>query len=300
MRHLLAPAALGLTVGFTLACADFGTFRTASVEQATEPLTPGSCAANTELSWNEPPPAEAVGGFVPDHVEIVQYPAEPGALKGWVMRPEGVEGPAPTLVFFHGGFSWSPAHAEVLRPWVEDGWVVFMPALRGENGNPGTYQYLCGEIDDAAAAVRWIAEQPYVDDTRLVTFGHSVGGAVSGLLALRDGLPIAASGSAGGLFFEEVLQGQGPMLPFDPNDTTELRRRLLVAHLGELKRPHHAWMGEADALRTVVDPVVAKAAELSAPLIVHRVPGNHQTCLQPALDAFRASEALQNVRGSAK
>lgn len=288
-----------LPVLFLVACSSFGTFRTASTEQATEPLTSGSCSKATQLLYREAPPAEDVGGAVPPYAEVVHYPGSPGELKGWMIRPRG-DGPSPTLVFFHGGFAWSPAHAELLKPWADAGWIVFMPALRGENHNPGIYELLCGEVDDAEAAIRWVSGQPGVDPARIAVFGHSLGGGVAGLVSLRDELPIAASGSAGGLYFEEVLKGWGPMLPFDPSDPTERRRRLLVAHLAELKRPHLAYMGERDALGAIVEPARAKAKALGAPLHVIQVEGDHQTSLKPALDAFHSSEAVQKLVQSSR
>ncbi len=288
-----------LTLAVLGACSGFGTFRHVTIEPATEPLAPGSCSAATRLLFREPAPGEAVLGALPPGVEVVHYPAPPGDLKGWWMPADG-PGPHPALVFFHGGFAWSPAHAELLRPWVARGWHVFMPALRGEHGNPGAYELLCGEVDDAAAAIRWVAARPDVDPARIAVFGHSLGGAISGLVALRDDLPIAASGSAGGLYFEEVLQGWAPMLPFDPHDPAERRRRLLLAHLDALHRPHLAWMGESDPLRAVVEPARARARQTGAPLQVRTVPGDHQTSLAPALDAFAASDPVRALAREAR
>lgn len=282
-RRLIALLALA-----GAGCRDFGTFRTVSTTQSAVPLAPGACSAATRLTFREPPPAEAVGGLLPPDVQVVSYPSAGLDLKAWTLAPDG-PGPHPALVFLHGGFAWSPAHAEILRPWADAGWFVMMPALRGENGNPGIYELLCGEVDDAEAAVRWVAARPEVDPARVVVFGHSLGGGAAALLALRDDLPLAASGSASGLYFEEVLAGWGPMLPFDPSDPAERQRRLLVAHLGELHRPHTAYVGRDDVLRPVVAPIRAKAAELGAPLAVVEVDGDHQTALGPALTAFRAA-----------
>ena len=175
------------------------------------------------------------------------YPTRDSELRGWMWganRPE----PSPTLVYFHSGFAWHNGLAEALRWLADEGWVVFMPTVRGENGNPGTYQLLCGEVDDAADAVSWVARQPGVDPDRIVTFGHGAGGALSAMLSLYPDLPIAHSGSAGGLYFEKLLMGWGAMLPYDPSDAEEHRRRLFVSHLASMKRPHHAWIGEEDAL----------------------------------------------------
>lgn len=268
-----------------LACQCQQGFGEVTVTDAAAPFQPGACATQTTLQWSEPAPEEPRGTGNLDRLGFVPYPAQQGEMRAWIWGADRAE-PAPTLVYFHSGFAWHNGLAEALRWLADDGWVVYMPAVRGENGNPGAYQLLCGEVDDAADAVRFIASQPYVDPNRIATFGHGAGGALSAMLALYPELPIAHSGSAGGLYFEKLLDGWGAMVPFDPSDRVEQRRRLFVSNLGSLVRPHEAWIGDEDALEAVVPAAEERARALGAPLTIHRVPGDHRTSLDPALRAF--------------
>ena len=285
--HRAIPCLIALTA---LACGGgFGSFDSASVVDADIPYATGRCSADTQLMWEEPSPQQPSGRQVPKDVEVVRYPADPGELRGYLMRPQGAD-PARALVYLHSGFAWEPPIAEDVRGLVAAGWVVFMPTVRGENYNPGRYELLCGEVDDAAAAVRWLAQQPYVDPARIAAFGHSAGGGLSAMLSLVPDLPLVTTGSAGGLYFEELLQGWGPMSPFDPNDATERRRRLLVAHLGQMQRPHRAYLGKDDALVAIAEPAKARAAELGVPLEVTLIEGDHHSSKRAALEGF--TEAL--------
>jgi acetyl esterase/lipase len=269
-----------------LACQCDG-FGDIDLVDAATPFAPGACAADTTLNWSEPSPEQAGSTRAPEGVEAVFFPADPGQLRGWIMRPKGTE-PAPVMVYLHAGFAWHNGLAEASRWLTEAGWIVFMPTVRGENGNPGVYQLLCGEVDDAAAAVKWIAQQDGVDPQRVAVFGHGAGGALSAMLSLYPDLPAAHTASAGGLYFEELLKGWGAMAPYPADDPVEMRRRLFVSHLGELHRPHHAWLGETDALQAVIEPAQARAAIVGAPLHIRRVPGDHRTSVDAALHAYVA------------
>ena len=267
-----------------LACTCEG-FGEVEVVDAATPFGPGACAAETRLNWSEKSPEQSTATTAMEGVEAVRFPADPGDLRGWMMRPTTTE-PAPVMVYLHAGFAWHNGLAEAVRWLTEEGWFVFMPTVRGENGNPGVYQLLCGEVDDAAAAVRWISRQPGVDPERVAVFGHGAGGALSAMLSLYPDLPVAHTGSAGGLYFEKLLRGWGPMVPYAAGDTTEMRRRLFVSHLADLHRPHHAYIGETDALKAVIEPAELRASAVGAPLHIRRVPGDHRTSVAPALRAY--------------
>jgi poly(3-hydroxybutyrate) depolymerase len=170
--------------------------------------------------------------------------------------------------------------------------------LRGENGNPGEWESLMGEIDDAAAAVRWIAAQPFVDPSRIYTYGHSTGAAVSLLLSMRNDAPVRLGGSSAGLFTEDSLK-EWPDAPFDVNDQRERRMRTPINFIQTMSHRHVAYIGrdEYSAER------VAEFRRLSAgsQLDIREVDGDHMGCLQPALAQFLAvvkSEAATKQTGA--
>lgn len=106
--------------------------------------------------------------------------------------------PRPALMFLHGGFAFGAGDLEACQAFMDAGYIVMCPMLRGENGNPGVFEMFLGEVEDAKAAAVWLAEQPGVDKSRIFAFGHSVGGGVSAMLSLRENVPVQHSGSSGG------------------------------------------------------------------------------------------------------
>lgn len=214
-------------------------------------------------------------------------------MRGWLHVPEGA-GPHPGLVFLHGNFAASASTLDPLGDAFPPGDVaVFVPAWRGENGNPGARELLAGELDDAVAAVQWFAAQPGVDADRIVAFGHSVGGALAALLALLPALPLRATASVGGIYVPETFARwsrtahNGPLVRFDPFDPDEGRLRTLVGNAADLLRPHHAYVGRSDdAFHENVQRVAGEAAQAGTPFETHWVDGGHMDSLPPAFESF--------------
>ena len=191
--------------------------------------------------------------------------------------------PAPALVFFQGGSEQSAFFVEQAKAFRDAGFVVLFPMLRGENGNPGVWESLLGEIDEAAAAARWIAVQSFVDPKRIYTYGHSTGAAVSLLLSLRDDTPVRLGGSSAGLYTEDSLK-KWTNAPFDVNDERERRMRTPINFIQTMGHRHVTFVGrdEYSVER------VAEFRRLSAGsrLEILEVDGDHMGCLQPALAQF--------------
>jgi acetyl esterase/lipase len=208
-------------------------------------------------------------------------------LRAWLAMPE--DAPAddvPAIVFFHGGFALTAEDYKLCKPFLRAGYAVLLPSLRAENDNPGDFELLYGEVDDARAAIKWLAAHPRIDKGRIYTFGHSVGGGLSALLALWDDVPIAATGSSGGLYPYTVFGVWTDILPFDRRNPLERQLRLLLGNTGDMKRPHYAYIGKDDELKSVVGPAEAEAKKTNAPLHVTVVDGDHATSLTPAMRAF--------------
>ncbi|MGZ3450639.1 MAG: alpha/beta hydrolase family protein [Polyangiales bacterium] len=132
-------------------------------------------------------------------------------------------------MYLHGGFALGRGDLDDCDGARKAGFAVFLPSLRGENGNPGDFEYGFGELDDALAAIRFAAALPGIDPKRVVVFGHSMGGMLSALTSLFQDLPAVATGSAGGLF-DERLFGATP-IPFA--DSPMERRLRLFAPFAE-------------------------------------------------------------------
>ncbi len=244
-------------------------------------------AFQTKLVKAGPAPQAYQNETPPPSVQAVTFPSGSLQLKAWVTAPiEGAGPKAPALVYFHGGFAFGAEDLAVCRPAMDAGMVVMVPMLRGENGNPGNYELFFGEIEDARAAVQWLAAQSYVDAQRIYTFGHSVGGGVSAVLSLMDDVPIQHGGSSGGLYPEATFfawQAEGKV-PFDITSPEERRLRILIGNMRDMRHKHFAYLGASDTMALFA--VEAKKETPRTQCQVLTVPGDHMTSLEPALQAY--------------
>jgi len=163
---------------------------------------------------------------------------------------------------------------------------VMIPTLRGENGNPGSFELFYGEVDDARAAILELTKQPRIDASRIYTFGHSAGGAISALLSLWDDVPIRFGGSSGGLYLKDFFSGWKDFAPFDLSNEKEKRLRLLVGNMSSMKRKHIAYLGEDDTIAKVVPAADTEIKQSGAPLTISIIGGDHFTSLELAASSF--------------
>ena len=140
---------------------------------------------------------------------------------------------------------------------------------------------LYGELDDARASIKWIADQPEVDASNIFTFGHSAGGVISGLLSIYPDCGAKLTGSAGGLKGAELFEGK---VPFDVNDDTEIRLRIVPPNANQIKIKHIAYVGDQDVdVMRGAEKAKAEAAKTNAPLVIESVKGTHEEMLERAM-----------------
>jgi L-ascorbate metabolism protein UlaG (beta-lactamase superfamily) len=256
---------------------------------------------HTKLIRRGPAPGSQNLPTPPAGIETITYASGDLNLRAWLSVPDAARlRPAPALVFFHGGSEQNAFFVEQAKAFRDAGFVVLFPMLRGENGNPGEWESLLGEIDDAAAAVRWIAAQPFVDPTRIYTYGHSTGAAVSLLLSMRNDAPVRQGGSSAGLFTEDSLKGW-PDAPFDVNDQRERRMRTAINFIQTMSHRHVAYIGrdEYSVERVAEFRRLAAGSQLE----IREVDGDHMGSLQPALTRFFEivkSDAAMNQTGASR
>jgi len=244
-------------------------------------------SVESRLVYSGPAPQDYDDEQPPADVREVRYPSGDLSLKAWLALPKNESAePLPALVYFHGGFAFGAADFEDARPFLNAGFAVMTPMLRGENGNPGSYELLLGEVDDAVAAVQWLASQPYIDRSRVHTFGHSVGGAISALLALRADVPIAYTGGAGGLYPPTIFESWRDIVPFDVQRDEEASVRLLLGNLQWMQRPHFAFLGESDEALVSRYYAEKEGDGSESQLIVRVLPGDHFSSLPGATEAY--------------
>ncbi len=237
----------------------------------------------TKLTEKGPAPQQYQRESPPPGVEEITYLSGQLKLKAWIDRRGAKSGNAPALLYLHGGFAFGADDLEVCKPFRDAGFVIMTPILRGENGNPGYYELFYGEVDDAAAACRWLAEQKGVDKKRIYAFGHSAGGGLSALLCLRDDVPLVHCGSAGGIYPANLVSVLGDIAPFDTSNPEESRLRVLVGNIRDMQRNHYAYTGSGDTILMAGLNEAKKEAGAESRLTTEVVPGDHFSSFAPAL-----------------
>ena len=137
-----------------------------------------------------------------------------------IYRPRNINGPNPTLVFFHGG-GWTGGSKEsntfTQLPWLDMGWTVVNVEYR-----LGSVALAPAAAEDARCVLRWIyrnAKQYNFDTTKIVVTGQSAGGH----LALMAGMVPSSAG------FERICPGdRGP----GPTSTEEMKVAAIINWYG--------------------------------------------------------------------
>ncbi|MFN0196751.1 MAG: alpha/beta hydrolase family protein, partial [Planctomycetaceae bacterium] len=234
--------------------------------------------------------------FAPPGVEEVKYRSGQFDLPAWLAIPPGKEQQKnPAYVYLHGGNAFDILDYEFCKPALDAGFVVMVPMFRGENGNPGQYEALLGEADDAASAVQWLSRHDAVDPEKIYVFGHDFGGGIAGLLSLRDDVPIRHTGSCAGLYHDLSFYSWslGEILPFPLGDKNERDLRLLTANLADMRRPHLAYVGKDDfnqlfliTAKRKIKELQVKRPDQSPMLQFEEIPGDHVSSLEEAIRRY--------------
>lgn len=135
-------------------------------------------------------------------------------------RPAGPQGRRfPAVLFLHG-FPGAEKNIDVQRALLERGVASFAPHFHGAWGSAGVYRF-SSLVDQARAALRYLARRPWADPRRLAVFGFSMGGWTAIHLAARERSlkAVAAVAPVGG----------GEMAGFAARDFIRRARRILQA-----------------------------------------------------------------------
>lgn len=117
--------------------------------------------------------------------ELITYSSFDGLeVPSWLYRPRG-DGPHPVIVQIHGGpeSQSRPGFSALYAYWVNEiGAAVLRPNVRGSSGYGKTYLDLDNgrkredSVRDIGALLDWVAEQPELDENRVIVYGGSYGG----------------------------------------------------------------------------------------------------------------------------
>lgn len=98
-------------------------------------------------------------------------------LNGWFLKAKE-EVPKGTIVFSHGNAGSIGHHLWFVAWLAKEGYNVFMYDYRGF-GKSGGVVNREGMVQDVNAAFEYVAKRPDVDKEKIVSYGHSLGGAKS-------------------------------------------------------------------------------------------------------------------------
>jgi dipeptidyl aminopeptidase/acylaminoacyl peptidase len=240
----------------------------------------------TKLISQGPPPQQWQPVRPTDGVTEVEYPSGSLRLKAWLSRtPPGAKD-QPAVLFLHGGFAFGGDDWEMAKPFRTAGYVVMMPILRGENGQPGSFSMFYNEVDDVVAAGGYLAKLPAVDANRVYVAGHSAGGTLTMLAAMTTKQFRAASAFSGSPDQAAFLQGGwGAKAPFDRSNIREVQMRSPVAYATSFKCPARLYCGQAEVVfhnSTTRTASLAKAQNLDVEAVT--VPGDHFSSVPAAME----------------
>jgi dipeptidyl aminopeptidase/acylaminoacyl peptidase len=184
----------------------------------TEDLATARKGFITNLKVKGPAPQPYGNDDPPAGVTEVEYTSGDLKLKGWLSDDPGDGKKRPAVVYLHGGWSFGDGDWQDAEPFAKAGYILFMPMLRAENGNPGTYESFLGEVDDAIAAGRFVATLPGVDGGNVFVVGHSVGGVLTCLVSMLPSPYKAAAALDGYVDMESWAAGStDAQVPYDRN-----------------------------------------------------------------------------------
>ena len=300
----LAPARAGLHLGALFAALlAAATPAPVGAQTAAEepPLTEARAGFSTE--WRAPqdyaadgppptPPAEAF--------RLVRYPSPAGELAAYLTPDPGDGVRRPAVIWAHGGFGgigrwlWGPGSGAAA--FRAAGFVVLCPSWRGEADNPGRFELFFGEVDDALAAVEYVAALPYVDPQRIYMAGHSTGGTVTLLTALASGR-LRAAFSFGGCPDLERLMADGGYgnTPYDPGRVRETELRSPIRFVRHLRTPTYYFEGEDSAYPADAERMQAAARDALVPFTAFTLKGGDHFDVLGPLTRLVADELRRDV-----
>lgn len=283
---ILLIAAISLSAG----CKQSGTTSVAARKDTLENVRKGFRSA---LLARGNAPQEYSDQSPPDNVKEVRYRSGDLELNAW-MSEVPIEGPKrPAVVYLHGGWAFSSSDWSDAAPFIDAGFVVFMPMLRAENGNPGIYEGFLGEIDDAIAAGKYVANLSHVDANNVFLVGHSVGAVNVALASMLPSDYRAAAALSGYMELQDWPDSFPSAFVFDISNEQEMRVRNPMNFPHSLLIPITLYAekenGPIDNNEMFAD--LARKAGKKCDMVV--VDGDHMTMVKPA--ASRAAEWFKAI-----
>jgi poly(3-hydroxybutyrate) depolymerase len=247
-------------------------------------------------------------GPAPDKYETLTAPAgadqifyrtgygEELELIAWVSKYERTRKPKPAVLMLHGGNAMGQGHWSLLaKPYVDAGYIVMVPSMRGENGQKGNFSGFYDEVDDVLSAAERLQHLPGVDPHRLFLAGHSVGGTLTMLAAMSSRRFRAAAPMSGNpdafAFFARYPQD----IRFDDKNPREFQMRSAICYARSFKCPMRVTHGTEEVQFAARIGLLAKRAHAGGvKMEVGTVTGGHTSAIPGEI-----AQSIQFFRGIA-
>lgn len=235
-------------------------------------------AFRTKLLVKGPSPQRDIMPKPPVDVQAIDYASGSLTLKAWVGRPAATATKLPVVTFLHGGFGFGEEDFDMARPFLDAGYAIVTPILRGENGQAGNFSMFYDEVDDVLAVADHVRTLSWADPDHIYLAGHSVGGTHTMLACQaspRFRAVAAFSGSPDQIAFTRG-KPWSQIVPFDTADKAEFELRSPLAYARSFKSPARLFYGSEEAFFATSIPAtaaLARQAGLDVEAVV--VPGDH-------------------------
>jgi dipeptidyl aminopeptidase/acylaminoacyl peptidase len=194
----------------------------------------------THLLKKGPAPDKYQPLETPENAERIFYRSGRGgqlSLTAWVSKYRREKKLKPAVLFLHGGNAMGIGQWQPMKAYIDAGYVVMMPSLRGENGQMGIFSGFYDEVNDVLAAADRLAHLPGIDRKRVFLAGHSIGGALAMLASMsthrfRASVPISGASNAF-RFFNRYPDD----IRFDDSNPHEFEVRSAVCYAHSFKCP---------------------------------------------------------------
>ncbi len=278
-RHVLLGASSAVLCASGIARADAETLVGNGLRLKTTDFAKDRAAFKTSLLYRgtSPQAPHALPACPPTAKELT-YVSSGLALKAWYTLPKSNNAKLPVVIFLHGGFAFEAEDFDMALPFVDAGYAIVTPILRGEDGQPGNYSMFYDEIDDILAVAAHVRSLPWADADHIYLAGHSVGGTHAMLAGQASPLFRAVASFSGSPDQIAFTSGEtwSRIVPFDRKNRMEYELRSPLAYARSFKSPPRLYYGTEEAFFQVTTPqtaAIAREAGLDVEAVA--VPGNH-------------------------
>lgn len=186
---------------------------------------------------------------------LTSYTSDSLKVNGLLTVPAGDQPPEgwPAIVFIHGyipptQYQTTEKYVDYVNYLARNGFVVFKIDLRGHGeseGEPGGAYYSSDYVIDALNAYAALETAPFVDESKIGLWGHSMAGNVTlRSVAAKPDIPAAVVWAGAGFSYQDLQEfgiSDNSYRPPAQNTERQRRRRELFEAHGEFDPENEFW-----------------------------------------------------------